>query len=1303
MHQSPAASFRPRTGASRQPWQPTLRALVLGMALIIGGHAALTAAEPAMATTFQADGVVLAGATRIGMNTNGEITVTGTGGSNGFHLSIIRTSDQRWLCGANLVDRRIDIDAAGRAVTMHGGIPLADGHSSIPITWGYQVMANGALRIASKIGSDAARAGQVTVTVPLHSRRSLHAGRSVTVDGQEFLVQPIDGTEMRVIPLWKGSPQQVSFACGLPGQFTLTPRTVGTVSITDRRIADRPGGGVIDISSEMSNGEMVLDLTLESLVATRSGEMRAGIDFGALRLPHPYQANLLSNPGFEQGLRFWDKLTLGLDGIQSTTINDFFHVSDRDAHEGHRCLEILTEPGVMPVHIACHAIPVEAGKPYVFSFWAKADHDGCVLDVGSHTAEWPKFAGGGELKMHRDWTRHQFHFIAPNRLVSLGFAPSARNPAGARILVDAVQLEAGSEPTAFVTRPATATVITAEHGNLLLPGEAVHAAVRVAGVPGTSGTIDLRASGIDASERHHDQLAFTLDQEGVALLPLPWAEQLPRGMTVIETNLATAAGYRDQEFHRIAIAPQPDPHRRHQQLFAGGAFDSRYGNWPRWATFFERAGIGAHVMFDPAPEAMRAAFASHGVYFYSAIFDGGENVTLNGEKIELRKRYFDLTPAQLTAIEELAFAKAKANPAIRHWKTFNEVDAGSSGIPLLAGADRDARMHAFVALHAAAYRGIKRADPAMLVMTPDCSSMYPSTGIALIDAYFAAGGKAYSDIAAMHSYRARPEDPDFDIDFGKFLAVLDRHGFKGDIWFTEGIYHQPWHVPALGLDPHAGCSSDHFRMSSLSYDCAWGERIATAYTMRTWLLMLKHSDRVKNSVDWGFPRNDRTLDHDFTPSTLFFASNTLADLLGDSTWLRDVEYGQGIRCQIYDDGHGGTVAALWSCDAERDRGNGASPLLHLPGLPASERIAMDGGPLATMADLPIGPEPQFLRSRDRAALIAALEAGSFPAGGIAQVHSGLRLIAADRAEASVKNLLGRPQHGRLVVTSGSHQLYDAEVELAAHATITVPVPVTLIPGTLAPVAAEIGFTPSGAPAVAPLAQAFDTFPIRKATKALTIDGDLSDWPDSSRIAIPHRLVEYTPLTADEREKFPNPKPWQGPADLSAAFRAAWDERNLYLAVEVHDDIHNPIDDPSRSWQGDGLQLYFDAWGDARSRGLKGYGNDDQSMRLWARADGSVSVLRDSAPEQQVAFLRTGPVTGMQAVCKRRDDGVTIYEMALPLREIQPLTLTTGTVFGFALLINDRDQDWRKRALTMTPPGTEPHQHPELYPAAMLTE
>ena len=67
----------------------------------------------------------------------------------------------------------------------------------------------------------------------------------------------------------------------------------------------------------------------------------------------------------------------------------------------------------------------------------------------------------------------------------------------------------------------------------------------------------------------------------------------------------------------------------------------------------------------------------------------------------------------------------------------------------------------------------------------------------------------------------------------------------------------------------------------------------------------------------------------------------------------------------------------------------------------------------------------------------------------------------------------------------------------------------------------------------------------------------------------------------------------------------------------------------------------------------------------------------------------------------RNAGVTLYELVLPVKDLNPIQLKEGQKFGFAPLINDDDGDYRKRALTLTPSGTEPSNRPDLFPTVIL--
>ena len=229
-----------------------------------------------------------------------------------------------------------------------------------------------------------------------------------------------------------------------------------------------------------------------------------------------------------------------------------------------------------------------------------------------------------------------------------------------------------------------------------------------------------------------------------------------------------------------------------------------------------------------------------------------------------------------------------------------------------------------------------------------------------------------------------------------------------------------------------------------------------------------------------------------------------------------------------------------------------------------------------------------------------------------------------------------------------------------------------------------------------LKQSAMAWPKRKSP--ITLTGNVQEWQSAFQIPVFNR-IEFGPYGGAQQKYKEHPVDWKGAADFSATMYATWDEENLYLAFAVKDDVHNPNPKPEMAWNGDSVQLYFDGWADARKHREKGYGPDDQTFAIWPHLPGNL-IRREVAPERQLAFLDFGPVKTARLLVTRKDD-LTLYELALPMKELNPIQLKAGEKFGFAPLINDDDGDYRKRALTLTPPGTEPSNHPELYPTVIL--
>lgn len=85
------------------------------------------------------------------------------------------------------------------------------------------------------------------------------------------------------------------------------------------------------------------------------------------------------------------------------------------------------------------------------------------------------------------------------------------------------------------------------------------------------------------------------------------------------------------------------------------------------------------------------------------------------------------------------------------------------------------------------------------------------------------------------------------------------------------------------------------------------------------------------------------------------------------------------------------------------------------------------------------------------------------------------------------------------------------------------------------------------------------------TQPLQIDGDLSEWAS----------MPCTTIDKAEQALFGNLAGWSGPADLSARVCFAWGTDNLYVGMEVMDDIIVQTKRSTDLWRGDHIELWLD--------------------------------------------------------------------------------------------------------------------------------
>ncbi len=170
----------------------------------------------------------------------------------------------------------------------------------------------------------------------------------------------------------------------------------------------------------------------------------------------------------------------------------------------------------------------------------------------------------------------------------------------------------------------------------------------------------------------------------------------------------------------------------------------------------------------------------------------------------------------------------------------------------------------------------------------------------------------------------------------------------------------------------------------------------------------------------------------------------------------------------------------------------------------------------------------------------------------------------------------------------------------------------------------------------------------------SIDGSLNEWAD---------VPDYESLY-----RVYNAEGWDGTDDVRAIWRLGWDQSNLYVAVQVRDDIHVQTQRGNTIFKGDGISLQLDTQLEAD------YGPrlspDDYQINLSPgdfagnpagaylfRGDSSGNLVDMNGHRTQIAALPTG-------------DGYTV-EAAIPWSDLGT-SPQAGLRLGIALNVNDND-------------------------------
>ncbi|MCC6423296.1 MAG: hypothetical protein IT447_07430 [Phycisphaerales bacterium] len=729
--------------------------------------------------------------------------------------------------------------------------------------------------------------------------------------------------------------------------FSIQPISCAEITINGSRITFR------------ADNKNVLSLLMD-LRSKETGPRGAanlspnGIDFWSidrLRLPdYGASANLIVNPSFEAGFRYWG-FPIYVGSAIPLKYRDLFELDDTVAHSGSRSLRIKTIPLRAPSSLGPFAIPFIPGEKYTYSFYAKGSSDkGQVLHVWGRGMVSQLFPENVlTFEVGREWKRYSIPFVAKERFSSIFIdAKSTDGTEDGHVWVDDVQLEKG-DMTDFKAPPVSAELVSAARGNFLEFGQKPDFKLNIhSSAPNATGNVSITVEDYFFNTIFEKTYPFKTDARNNGTVALDDLSALVlnkklRGVPVVAAVFNIDGVERPyKDFFRFSVMNFLENKQKNKNMFNLTYVYSHQAGGPHYERSLarERAiGFGSicydFIAFandlDYNLDRERVELAErYGFDFMGRpvlkLHDGvdGEISEQNGKVVmQGIKNLINPTDAELAKFEEICALKAKNRPWNKIWWFTGESNPGA--MPLESHHD------AFAKFLLATCRGIKRGNPnAKVLIEGGPWTIDPQYGAKWVERYIQDTRRidptVKFDGAAAHHYRNFPENPDLDSDIAAFLAMLDRNGCKDwPLYINEGGNYVPFNIPQEGISPYIMHSGNSWYIGPLSYDYGRAERITAAFSARNWLIGLKYASRVACMQDFDTP--NRTVDYDFTSRPYEKIPNTLGRILGNASFYKDVRFAPDARCYIFiDDNTKAPVAALWGYKEGVDRWKEEAPL-----------------------------------------------------------------------------------------------------------------------------------------------------------------------------------------------------------------------------------------------------------------------------------------------------------------------------------------------------------------------------------------
>jgi hypothetical protein len=1258
---------------------------------------------------------------------DGKVELLAEGKELGCMFFNINTPAKSWMTqnGKNFIDKKWNYDKESKKYTFNAEFPLDKKGDKGSYIHSAKLRDDGLIEFAVDISVPESFRKKISQEIFFITIPFLYCeGNMCIIDGKACkFAAANDPKTKKPKSLFSGRASSFSFSPGcISTCFELTDIAAKGINLRENRLESGASGAKVGLRIFPKDGKVKFLLDLRKSASDsvgNSSDCHEGVDFwksDRLHVPDYSKCkNLVQNPSFEGGLRYYAFSSLGM--YEKTKYDNLYECDPDVAKFGNHSLKIHAIKGMRwPCSLGTFAFPVKRGQKYTVSCYTKGDRDkGLVLKLHSVSGKWPVFPKLGDCKIGKEWKRYEFSFVAPNNVISIFMGGEYKGDDASgegSIWVDGLQMEKG-DLTPFAEKPICSQLLTSNPDNFLEYGKNIDAVLDLYTVkPGNAGKVFVEVEDYHCRKLYQGEFNFKSDSKGVANIKLPFNDKFPRGVFVVKASFHLDDGFKETDYYRFSIMDFLTNTHKNKNITASGM---PYFRIPRSEALLGRCravGLGAAGYSTISSEHIKK-LEEYGISqdvgsidTYRNAQSGGFHIRGNKEKKYLFMpipKIEKVTPEFLGKIEKASYEKAKMYPDVKYWLFDGEPNQRHK----YEGLSWDD----IVKIHEASCRGVKRANPNNKFINGGPTNMMPRGGTEWVRKFLMAGGNKFCDGSEIHPYRTVPEDPDLDSDAQIYFKMLDECGMKGrPAFWLEGIYHTNYVLPAYGLDSHKACSTDHYRCGAFSYHMGWGERIAAAYFARSWLVGLKYAKRLKSYDGWAM--KSMYLDSNFTPYALQKVVNTIGRLLGNADFKYDVRFAPETRCYIFEDEEKRPVAALWSHRAKVDRGYDKFPFALVPVSGDSVEVfdlmevPLELKQKGNNMELPLPFSPVFVRGKAGSleSFKKAFENSRLENEKNNPLKVTVRPAGAEKLELKITNLLSRDFDGGLSLDGKSYKLnlkplenkiiiIDAREQIPFNnvAELKLPLKIKANDGSAYSIDAS-----------------FRGFAIENSGKRkIVIDGNLEDWKGVPEIKMKNRLKAET--------RFENKEKFAYPGDFDASFKMLWDHENIYLAVELVDDkyVRKPDLRGKYDWANDTMQIFIDTFCDARSKVTRGFDTNDYNYDFFPDPkNGNAVAYRRFAPEQQITG-GTNPLLpkvvepGIKTSFKLTDKGY-IYEVAFPKKYIVPVKLNAGEIVGFCIYLNDRDNEEIKKrgvmksALTLTPPGTGGHMNPHLYPVMLLS-